>query len=97
MEKVYFYHRDKGAASRNSVGLLLVRDLKSSFEIIFECPEYSMFFREIVDGTPEREVALKNPDIVPLTLLELCGMGLIELVDGVLGLEGGKAAHVKIK
>lgn len=97
MEKVYFYHRDKGVIERNGIGLLFVRDNKSFLDVLFECPGCSIFFKEIEGGAPRWKVNLRNPDIVPLTLSELCKLGLIDLVDGALQVSIGKYVSIGIK
>ncbi len=97
MQKVYFYHEDKEAAKRNSAGLMLVRDERASFEVLYECREYSIFFEDVVDGIPWREIILKKPRTVPLTLADICRLGLIDLVDGVIKADQGIVTHIRIK
>lgn len=97
MHSVYFYHEDKNATERNSIGLLFVRDEKSPFDVLFECPEYSSFFRSIIDDIPQQEVLLKKPSIVPLTLSDLCRVGLIDLVDGVMQIDRDRRIYIRFK
>ena len=97
MHRVYFYHQDKEAAQRNSIGLLFVRDEKSSFDVLFECREYSSFFRSIANGFPQQGIELKKPRIIPLTLIEICRLNMIDLVDGVLQIHVDNTTHIRIK
>lgn len=82
----FYFSKDAGSGSRNSVGVLLVYVAEIPGKILYYCDEHDQFWSSLDAGQLSGVMTFrKRPHIAPAPLIEIAAAGLLDQVDGATG------------